>query len=137
MTLTFLLPLIVWPRSFPATNSLESWLAKDPLGEVATLGVPVIVAALLISGIVVLSFLAFTVFNSNSIRLLRSSISVVTSFVVAMAVLVSIVVSFVVAAPVSIVLSFVVNSVVVSMAAPPVSIVVSFVFVLAVFALLV
>ena len=137
MTLTFLLPLVVWPRSFPATNLLESWSATDPLGEVAAFGVPIIVTALLISGIVVLTFLAITVCDSNSIRLLRSSISVVTSFVVAMVVLVSIVVSFVVAAPVSIVVSFVVNSVVVAMAAPPVSIVVSFVFVLAVFALLV
>ena len=137
MILTFLLPLVVWPRSFPATNLFESWSATDPLGKVAALGVPVIVAALLISGIVVLAFLAVTSCDSNSIRLLRSSISVVTSFVVAMTALVSIVVSFVVAAPVSIVVSFLINSIIVAMAALPVSIVVSFVFVLAVFALLV
>ena len=126
MILTFLLPLVVWPRSFSATNLLDPWSATDPLGKVAALGVPVIVAALLISGIVVLAFLAVTSCDSNSIRLLRSSILVVTSFVVAMAALVSIVVCFVMAASVSIVVSFVVNFVVVAMAAP-VSIVVSFV----------
>ena len=53
MILTFLLPLVVWPRSFSATDLLESWSATDPLVKVAAMGVPVIVAVLLISGIVV------------------------------------------------------------------------------------
>ena len=92
------------------------------------MGVPVILAALLITGIVVLAFLAIMACDSNSIPLLRSSLSVVTSVVVAMAAPVSIVVSFIVAALVSIVVSFFVTSVVVAMAVP-VSIVVSFVFV--------
>jgi len=127
MILTFLLPLDVWPRSFLATNLLESWSATDPLGEVAASGEPVIVAALLTSGIVVLAFLAVTSCDSNIIRLLSSLISVVTSFVIAKAALLSIVVSFVVAVPVSIVVEgFVVNSVIMAMAAP-LSIVVSFV----------
>ena len=125
MILTFLLPLVVWPRSFSATDLLEPWSATDPLVEVvAAMGVLVIVAALLISGIVVLAFLAIMACDSNSIPLLRSSLLVVMSVVVAMA------------APVSIVVSFFVTSVVVAMAAP-VSIVVSFVFVIAVLALLV
>ena len=125
MILTFLLPLVVWPRLFSATDSLEPWSATDLFVEVvAAMGVPVILAALLISGIVVLAFLAIMACNSNSIPLLRSSLLVVMSVVVAMA------------APVSIVVSFFVTSVVVAMAAP-VSIVVSFVFVVAVLALLV
>jgi hypothetical protein len=128
MILTFLLPLFVWHESCSATDPLESCLATD-----AAMGVPVIVAALLISGIVVLAFLAIMFLNSNCIRALRSLRLVVTSVVVAMAALVSIVVSFVVtsvvvamAALVSIVVSFVVTSVVVAMTAL-VSIFVSFV----------
>ena len=69
--------------------------------------------------------------DSNGIPLLRSSLSVVTFVVVAMAAPVSNVVSFVVSAFVSIVASFFITSVVVAMAAP-FSIVVSFVFVAAV-----
>ena len=80
-----------------------------------------------------LAFLAIISCDSNIISVLRSSISVVTSVVVAMAALVSIVVSFVMEALVSI---FVVMSVVVAMAAL-VSIVVSFVFIVAVVVLLV
>ena len=91
MILTFLLPLVVWPRSFSATDLLEPWSATDPLVEVvAAMGVPAIVAALLISGIVVLAFLAIMACDSNSIPLLGSSLSVVTSVVVAMAAPVSI-----------------------------------------------
>jgi len=86
MILTFLLPLVVWQRSFPVPDSLESWSATDPLGEVAAMGVPVIVAALSISVIVVLAFLAIMASISNSIRFLRSS---VMSVVVAMAALVA------------------------------------------------
>ena len=67
---------------------------------------------------------------------LESSLLVVTSVFVAMAAPMSIVVSFVMSALVSIVVFFFVTSVVVAMAAP-VSIVVSFVFVVAVLALLV
>ena len=119
MILTFLLPLVVWPRSFSATDSLEPWSATDPLVEVVVaMGVPIIVAALLISGIVVLAFLAIMACDSNSIPLLRSLLSVVTSVVVAMAAPVSIVVFFVVSALVSIVVSFFVTSIVVAMAAP-------------------
>ncbi len=93
MILTFLLPLVVWPRSFSATDSLEPWPATDPLGKVAAMGVPVIVAALLISGIVVLAFLAIMASISNKIRFLHSS---VMSVVVAMAALVANVMSSVV-----------------------------------------
>ena len=82
-----------------------------------------------------LAFLAIMSCDSNIISLMCSSISVVTSVVVAMAALVSIVVSFVVAALVSIVVSFVIMSIVVAMAAL-VSIVVSFIFIVAVVALL-
>ena len=121
MILTFLLPLDVWPRtSFSATYSLESWSATDPVGEVAPMGVPVIVAALLMSGIVVLAFLGILYGN------LRSSISLVKLAVLAMAAFVLNVVSFVVAALVSIVVFFSIKSVFVAMTAP-VSIVVSFV----------
>ena len=116
MILTFLLPLFVWHKSFSATDLLESCTATDPLVKVAAMGVPVIIAA-----IVVVAFLAIMFPNSNRIRALRSSRLVVTSVVVAMAALVSIVVSFVV------------TSVVVAMAAL-VSIVVSFVVVMAVVA---
>ena len=84
----------MWPRSFSVTDSLESSSATHAFGKVAPMGVPVIVVALLISGIVVVAFLlAIWLFNSNSIRLLRSS---VTSVVVAMAALVSNVMSSVV-----------------------------------------
>ena len=122
MILTFLLPLVVWPRrSFSAPDLLESWSATDPVGEVAPMGVPVIVAALLLSGIVVFAF--FGILYGD----LRSSMSLVTLVVVAMmAACVSIVVTFVAAALVSIVVSFSVKFLFVAMAAP-VSIVVSFV----------
>ena len=86
MILTFLLPLVVWQRSFPVPDSLESWSATDPLGEVAAMGMLVIVAALSISVIVVLAFLAIMASISNCIRFLRSS---VMSVVVAMAALVA------------------------------------------------
>ena len=56
--LTFLFPLVVWPRSFSATDLLESWAATDPLGEVAAMGVLVVITVLLFSGIVVRAFLA-------------------------------------------------------------------------------
>ncbi len=84
------------------------------------MGVPVIVAALLMSGIVVLAFLGILYGD------LRSSISLVKLAVLAMSAFVLNVVSFVVAALVSIVVFFSVKSVFVAMAAP-VSIVVSFV----------
>ena len=111
MILTFLLPLIVWPRSsFSATYSLESWSESDPVGEVAPMGVPVIVATLFMSGNVVLvAFLGILYSN------LRSSISLVKLAVLATAVFVLNVVSFVVAALVSIVVFFPVKSVFVAM----------------------
>ena len=58
MILTFLLPLVVWQRSFLVPDLLESWSATDPLGKVAAMGVPVIVAALSISVIVCFGFLS-------------------------------------------------------------------------------
>ena len=58
MILTFLLPLFVWHVSCMATDLLESCLVTDPLVKVAAMGVPVIVTALLMSGIVVVAFLA-------------------------------------------------------------------------------
>jgi len=61
MILTLLVSLLVRPESFPATDSLEPWLETDWLGEVAAMGVLVVVAALLFSGIVVWVFLALMV----------------------------------------------------------------------------
>ena len=108
MILTFLLPLVVWPRrSSSAPYSLESWSATDPVDEVAPMGVRAFLGILY--------------------GVLRSSMSLVTLVVVAMAaVLVSIVVSFVAAVLVSIVVSFSVKYVFVAMASP-VSIVFSFI----------
>ena len=82
MILTSLLPSIVCLESCFSVVVIS---ATDPLVAVAAMGVPVIVAA-----IVVVAFLAIMFPNSNRIRALRSSRLVVTSVVVAMAALVSI-----------------------------------------------
>ena len=61
MILTLRVPSLVRRGSFPASDLLEPWLETDRLGEVAAIGVLVIVAALLFSGIVVWVLLALMV----------------------------------------------------------------------------